>query len=189
MYERQEDISGRLEGTIIRYGDDPVLVTGHEDFNIFIKFLDGTKREIVSIKDKNLNFKSIPLGYVNYKGGAYYLQRVPERRWKHGISRAGIYSVTKNAPTDYLLGKPLVSTVKNIYCSYDRALIEIEKPSINSIAFNRILAIKKEDLGNKKLNYKGVEVGYFERERVILGKEYTHLKEHLTIKGVKINEN
>ena len=45
MYERQEDIRARLEGTIIRYEDDPVLVTGNEGFNIFISYLNGTKKE------------------------------------------------------------------------------------------------------------------------------------------------
>lgn len=189
MYERQEDIRDRLEGTIIRYEDDPVLVVDSEGFNIFIKYLDGIKKELVSIKDKKLNFKSIPLGYVNYKGRAYYLQRIPQRRWKHGVSRAGIYSVTDHAPIDYLLGKPLVATVKNIYCSYDKALIDIKKKSIESVAFNRLIAIKKENLGNTKLEYRGAEVGWFEKNKVILGKEYSHLREHLTIKGVKINEN
>lgn len=188
MYEREEDIRARLENTIIRYENDPVLVTGHDGFNIFINYLSGTKKEIVSIKDKKLNFKSIPLGYVNYKGKTYYLQRIPHRRWKHGVSRGGIYSLTPNAPVEYLLNKPLVATVKNIYCSYEKALKEIEKKQVYSIAFDRSLAIRKEELGNTKLEYKGTEAGYFEMGKVRLGKNFKYLKEQLIFKGVKIHE-
>lgn len=189
MYERQEDIRARLEGTIIRYEDDPILVTGNEGFDIFISYLSGTKKELVSIKDSKLNFKAVPLGYVNYRGRAYYLHRIPQRRWKQGLSAAGVYSVTPNAPIENLLRKPLVATIKGIYCSYDKALSDIQNKTMVSIAFNRVIAIRKEDLGNIKLEYKGTEVGWFEGDKVILGKDYVHLKEHLTIKGAKINED
>jgi len=188
MYEMIEDIRARLENTIIRYDNEPVLVTGHDGFNIFIKYLSGAKKEMVSIKDKKLNFKSIPLGYVNYKGRAYYLQRIPNRRWKHGVSTGGIYSATPNAPIEYLLEKPLVATVKNIYCSYDKALKEIEKKTVSAVAFDRSLSIRKEELGNTKLEYKGTDAGYFEADKVLLGKNFKHLKEQLIYKGVKIYE-
>ena len=85
------DAKMRLDGTIIRYGDNPILVLEaviderQAEFLLFTKFLSNGKQRNIPLKDKMLDFDPVPLGNMNYRGDCYFLSRQPQRAWKQGL--------------------------------------------------------------------------------------------------------
>jgi len=102
---------------------------------------------VVDYRSDDVDISSIPLGYVNHNGKAHYLERHPFRKNAQGASpsnivNAGDYNVFYSDSMDVL--------INNNYPSFMDALSKIEEDEVESIAFSRIFALKRNDL-NKRL--------------------------------------
>ena len=193
MYDDPEYAAERLIETYIRYDGKPVLVrdvqSGDGEIKLDLYNYGNGMHDLRDISDPKFNFHPIPLGYVNSDGYAYYLQRMPERRWKQGIDHRSVECKNQIGPArrHVLLQMPLYNSIVNPFPSYEQVLEEIRADAVKSRAFHKKFALMREGLGNKVMRYKERTIGWLEDDRILLSKDYIYLKEMLEVEGVKYN--
>lgn len=152
MYDTVGYARSRLEGTIIRYGEEPIMVqevrgVGRAIYIIGVILATGQMTEAL-LKDCDLT--PVPLGYVNMGERAFYTMRMPMRRdWRQGLRFLNLIDV-EGRQFNGNSYEPFVNTIKGEYPSFLEA---VEDSTYNiSRAFHRDFAIEND--GN--ILYKGM---------------------------------
>lgn len=178
MYDDDiEYIRGRLVGTVLRIGKEPVLIQGAKSYRGKVKIaaeylLTGVGVEVGS---DEVNFESPPLGYVNYRKDSYYLVRKPMRNdWKQGIRPGNVAFVNQEGFYDFP-HKELGSTILGLYPKFIACKDLIDNNNFEKVAFSRDFALGKDSL----FWYKGLVVGSY-KEIVTLDKDFEYLNEYVT---------
>lgn len=201
MYDDLGYARQRLDSSYIRYKGLPVYVTEITgEFNLRLYCYGGKKEFNKNINDPDLDFKPIPLGYVNYKAKtstetgykilneAYYLERAPQRRMKQGLVSNSVVCRHRNMGrgiANTLLQLPLYNLIAEKFKPYAEVVKNIKVEE--SIAFDRRLAIRKVSYGPKVLMYRGRDIGYFEStaKSFAIGEDHMYLQELLRHHGVQ----
>ena len=167
------DYQQRLGGGIIFYDGAPFVVTETYD-NYFtlqsLKNYPRSERVQVDATSNLLDLSRQPLGYINFKGNAYYLLQDPNRQYKQSLSASGLHAfdVTnrKNLPggnvtiSSALFSTPGYNMLMGIYPTLESSFDKLEKKSVTSVGISRNVAIAIDSLKIKRVFYKQVEVGY-----------------------------
>ena len=198
MYDDLNYADGRLRHTYIRYNGLPIYIKrvsywDDDGRQLCLNTVDvkTRKNKTIKINDAGLNYRPMPLGYVNFDGRAYYLMRMPQRRYKQGLDsgsiRVKVHSEDRQGVVpdwNELLAAPLYNVFENGYPSYTEACSLVDRGK-TSVAFHRRFAIASGGLGNKYLTYKGNNIGWFENNKILLSKKFKYLKEMLNKEGVR----
>jgi len=179
MYDDNlEYAKGRLEGTVVRVGNEPVLVmgvnaVGGKIVSRVVPLDDLGNEKIVKVAD--LNLEPVPLGYVNHQGGAYYVTRKPMRRdWKQGLRQNNICFVGAEGFYDM----PWYDIQKTILGEYPKpldAIDQVTRGRLKSVAFSRDFSVDNQ----RRLNYKGRHVVGTYDKMFTLSPKYNYLNEYL----------
>ncbi len=198
FYENLDEVTFRLNGSVVRYDGDPVYVQGcenHNDgiirLNISTIPLDGTEkvtRKMIN-SPKFDKFRPIPLGNLNYvHGGALAVQRlerIPARTHTQGLTSRAT-SIQPVANSNNLLGTRIdfnaairnegfVEMCKNIYPTLDEFL----KTDITECAIHAdYTVVKSGNTGMSYIYHKFDKVGILStRREVLLFPKFGYLKE------------
>lgn len=155
MYDTEHDAQLRLGDSVIRYRDRLVRVTevsgvnrlGHPTVNL-TRLEDGHIHTNVDVFDEALNYTPIPLGYVNCYGHALYLSRMPQRRWRQGLTAESLAvtpRINRVVNTNELLRSRILQwVVDNTYPTIKGALETIDNLQARTVAISRQFAIGQE---------------------------------------------
>lgn len=178
MYEDSPEYAkGRLEGTIVRVGEEPVTVKGvgvvGKRLVARVVYLKDDEEKVVDIK--NLNLEPVPLGFINTNADSFYMVRKPMRRdWKQGL-RQGNFTFIGAEGFYEIPGPNLRDTVLNIYPKPEEAINLVKNKRVKKVAFSRDFAVAQGGY----LLYKGKrQVGTFDKI-FTLNPKYNYLNEYL----------
>ena len=183
-----QDIRQRLEGGIIFYNGLPHYVTNARSGSsrplslVPLTDMNGEPFN-VSLDDDLLDISSQKLGYVNHRNNAYYLSRIPVRRYKQSLclNSLEIFSPSQNASVynagngsgnsglarDILFGLSAHHMFTNSYPSSKGAIKQLQSGSVNSIALSRNVAVTRNDFGVCHVWYKSQNVGYLDSKGMV----------------------
>jgi hypothetical protein len=148
----------RLLGTVVRIKDEPVKVTNISDKGIVTAHFLKDVKEFYTDLD-NLNLEPVPLGYLNYRGSAYYVVRKPMREdWRQGLRIGNIAFIGEEGFME-LPKEELRNTILNSYPTFSEAVEAVTKKKSRKVAFNRVFAVSSD----KELLYKQRVVGSFDK--------------------------
>lgn len=142
MYEGDwEYAKSRLEGTVVSYNDRPVLVSSVGSDGVEINnFYNGESLGVVELGD--LDFTPFKLGFVNHRGIATYLARVPKRdNWKQGMRENNVRALY-GADSNTLAKRKIFDTIVGNFPSYEDACSGCAGAS--SIAWDRDWALSSD---------------------------------------------
>jgi len=177
IYKNDIDYArGRLTNTYISYKDELVFIEelGKDKFRYKTGAAWG---ESLVGEVNNIDMTPIKLGYTNYKGRTHYLMRMPARRWKQGIDKQGVASVSTHYGDGMeVKGSDFRYAFKGDYPSLNRS-IKKAKETGKPVAFSRVFAL----LPNMGLEYKGRNVvgKIDDYGRPLLDRKYLWLEEAL----------
>lgn len=192
-------LRGRLCETVVRHKGEPAFIYNITDNrHVVFSYLgeEIENKKTASFKSRYFDFSSPPLGYMNLQGRAYYVMRIPRRRWKQGIDRYSLTTVFPSSekglgsrfPEGHLRSLEFKKCIKGEFPSMEEALKQVENSRGDSVAFSRGVAIRKSPKGNIVLDYKGREIGWQAgTDTFSLNRKYGGmLKETLRGEGVKV---
>lgn len=173
MYGKDwEYANSRLQGTIVRIGEEPVFV---HVVQRNCKALVAKLKDIYTdfeVDMNDLNVVPVPLGMCNFKNEVSYLQRIPMRRdWRQGLRRENFCS--NNIPHHMVPPEVLGGVIEGVYPTLKEALENVKKGI--STAFHRHWAITK----TSHLMYKRDIVGVVDGDLFMLNRDYQYLAEAL----------
>lgn len=170
----------RLRNTLISYKGYPVFVRGINGRGVIDGEFIGTRQfNGLPIHINDCDVTPIPLGYLNKQGRATYLERIPSRYYRQGLTRDTIYF--KNGRRLDLFEKELAKTVQNIYPKFEDCVELVFNNECVSWAFARKFAIGKLRANSKEITlaYRGNSVGRVEDNGPQLDKKFFFLNESL----------
>ncbi len=199
-YIDYEQLYRRLHNTIVRYQNRLVHceVPEGDSLDLCISFLEGDKiQRRIHSSDVDLDISSLPLGYTNYNGHAWYIQRIPTRKQHQGITpEICCYqpaSPSAKRPTNswyFFKSKDFVDSVHNRFSSFDYAFHSVYTQQNISHAFHRRFALLSDDLNLIKVKHLTKTIGYFppSKNYLILPKENDNplFRKYFTSLGVEI---
>jgi hypothetical protein len=162
----------RLNGTIVMYDKEPVLVEAIDKSSVvtFIYLVDGS----VSTADlDNLDLVGQnKLGYVNVGDSSYHVVRKPLRGdWRQGIRMANL-AFTGREGFNRIPHKAFRNTIVGEYPPFDEAVDKLKYR--DKVAFSRDFAVGAEN----KFFYREMHVGSYDK-LVSLHERYKYLTEYL----------
>lgn len=180
MYNEQkvEDIDQLFSKSIVRYKGLPVYCFGPDaEKRLRCQFIH-TKEEIKEFPDSpDFDFKPIPLGMFNSNNSCCFLQRIPKRQYKIGLtsdSISGVYAEQVHADKLLLeVRKAFSLNLFNTFTGNYPSIEEVLAKEKGVTAFSRVFAISHDG----ELFYKAVKVGMINGEN---GKPiFTNSKKYL----------
>lgn len=165
-----QDYATRMDGGIAFYDGEPYLL--HTDgTSITLYTLEEVKFKKISPSDPLLDLSSPRLGYVNWSGGAYYVYRKPERKYKQTLhyGSCACFDPTYNDQMAYagkavrvdhfFLSSAFQEMLLDKYPTLTTALKNLSSKS-KAVAISRNVALAKDSFGIIRVFYKMEEVGY-----------------------------
>lgn len=187
MWDTVNDAQMRIGGCVIKYRDDFWKVMevdwkamdvdrGHRGVGLTLVNIETKEVASVGVDDKEISYKPLRTGYCNLRDRVSYVQRVPVRRWKHGlhINNLECDEARKEA---FMSTKAFSAMLRGDYPSFEKAIGLVENRK--AIAFHRLYALERGNLGLVWLAYRGYRVGWLERDAIRLGDDYKFLREEL----------
>lgn len=189
MYESQRDASMRLSGTIIRLSNGRPIYVVDAKTKSMLQYQeltkDGLDREGEPkkgrITDGKFDLSPVPLGYINYNGSACYMQRIPARKYKQGLSSTNLSCNNQAILTrEVIQSGSMYRCIIGSYPSIEDCFATKDIMDVKSIAFSREWAIRFRG-GKNYLMYKGRKiVGTINEDNEYeLMDEYRYLTESL----------
>jgi len=206
MFTNVQEASQKLANTVVLFQNKPFLVTDIGGLPNATPVVSGFPLPsgdplILPITDTQWEFKNLGsrLGYINVEYKEYrqsvWSRRVPIRKaaQTQGLSAANVKISRLYAnPTMGLQGTALMfQTLIRIdgfkraflrdYPSLEQAAKVIDRnPEVTSMAFDRLLSIRRSNLGLFYLCYKGQDIGYTEDVHTFrVAKQFRYLDELL----------
>lgn len=176
MYGKDADYAGsRLNGTVVRYGEDPVMVQ-HVDENVVCHcyVLDTGKEIQVPLSD--LNLVPVPLGYINSPGrNAYYAVRRPMRRdWRQGLRYNSMVITDRPVAPEEIPWIDIARTIRGKYPTFKELVESLERDELTkTTAWSRQYALTPE----ATVKYCGTTIGHLKNGTLIFKEDFTYLKE------------
>lgn len=177
-YPNANDVHMRLNGCLVRYKDIPYYCVSSQDndgMHVLLYSLGKmTPKHSVHSSDVELDVSSVPLGYVNYSDEAYFMQRIPMRRQRQGVSSGntnvckvgGDYNVS--VPTSQIIkSKGMHDSIRGIFPSYQEALKRLRSQEQESVAISRKLAMEIDDLGIIRVHLNETPIGWVGETNVV----------------------
>lgn len=206
-YENREEVQARLAGTTFVYDGKVVYCAevrngraGPECYlTTFTTDNQGRMRQDevgwCPIKDGKYNINEIRLGYVNLGKNAYYLTRMPVRRYKQSLCNENVH-IPRLSEEDMRNGllfeniarhKGFSDCIFNIYPSFQEVMEMFAKnKEKESIAFSRSMAVQRDPVGLFKLQYKGRNIAWGEASKFVLPTEFYYLRETINEHGIEV---
>ena len=145
------DVSMYLDGTVCIWKGSPVYVLSVVSGTDFVDVihLSNKKKEKVDYTKDDFDYSSAPLGYVNYHGAVFYLERMPFRKTKQGIHYENTTCIRLDGRhahiDDILTCASLAKTITGEYPSEQEAFSSLNNENVKSIAIDRHIAIEKAE--------------------------------------------
>jgi hypothetical protein len=194
-YENVHDAQMRLQGTVVLYAGEPVYITevgavgpGDPKGDVFRVYASpipmkphdmdkGKMRKFIS--SKKFDLAPFPMGFMNYKGSAYYCSRLPRRQQRQGLSNGTFQAMpvgNRGLPVlrleDVIYQEDFYNCIKGKYPPFDEACKRIALGAEASVAFHRSFAlIRDEELSELVyLYHKKDKVGFLLGDMLKLSK-------------------
>jgi hypothetical protein len=178
MYNDDIDYArGRLVDTIIRDGDEPIMITAlnYDEGDIWAQGYYLKDNEELTIPLHKLNLESCPLGYVNSQGNAVYCMRKPMRHdWRQGIRSANL-EWKGSVQFRELPLKDLRNTIVGDYPDLKEVRRRLKLVRTSKVAFSRDFALGED----QAIYYKEMKVGSYE-VAINLYERFKYLIEYVT---------
>lgn len=201
-YQKTDEIRDRYENSIILLNKAPIFIVSQtlmDDGHLGLCYFDvGDPKKVkhnVVVTDPALEDGPFLLGYVNKLGihdddgelnyTTCYVTRMPVRQWQQGLC-SNVLCFKPNGRTFHqMCCDPMFrDMILNKYPSFAQAK-KLLKGKIKSVAFNRQLAIAKDDCDQYKLYYRGHPVAVSDDGKSFkLNAVFSFLKELLDRSGV-----
>lgn len=155
------DADMRLRGSIIRYGEDVVVVQGFFDSpNRVLLFNPLTGKEIItSFDDERINVKAFSPGYVNMNESCYFITRANARQYRQGMTPENINTRYPLHRSNYAAACIALS-LKGKFPSVSSAFTWISRGQRKDVALSRTTALKlKGRLKLPRVYFNEEEVG------------------------------
>lgn len=200
-YESSADVALRLHGTIAKYKDEWYYCFIEEGSTRLFLYDNpsGTKKAIVDANDENLVLTSPTLGYIEYEGLAYFVQRTPVRRQKQQIAAENLwafnsYKQKQEIVSSSLFGcKNIISMLKKDYAdSFETAVQRVSAKTFIGLPISQNMAVHRTVYNPTKiyLSYKTILLGRINEEnRLVLEKaemNNTLLSMLISEKGIQL---
>lgn len=159
------DYEARLNGGVVLWKGIPhkVQVDGHQ-ININDLITGRAVERNIEPLDDNLDISSPELGFINGEYNAYYLMRVPLRKYRQTLEQnaifesilqtGGFYNEHGGRGSVMLYTKYFRDSYTNNYPSFDEAVKLLTDEKMESVALNRHVAITLDPLGIVKVWYR-----------------------------------
>jgi len=189
MFDNTADANMRLSDSVIRLQGSPIYI--HEavrgpdrEIQLVYTDLEGVGGR-VGVHNEHLNYEPVPLGYVNIDGMSAYLQRIPARKWKQGLSRDNLQ--IKGILPDFIDTRALLTTsylaatIQGTYPTFAEALTRVREGRDQHTAFHRKFSLHPDsETGLVWLHYAGDRHGWVEGSgAVVLGNRSQYLLQEL----------
>lgn len=181
-YETVADVKLRLNASVVRVKERPVLVLdANDNGTVSVYVIDTGDRIYVKVKD--LELKPVPLGYVNSReAGLIYCMRKPTRRYKQGLTNENLVATDVYSGQEIrinLKSEELSYTIQGKFPSIEECFTKVREGVTKALAFTREWAVAhiKDELS---ILYKGSVVGYVGDNAIMLNPDKYFLKESLT---------
>ena len=168
------DFEARLNGGVVLWKGIPhrVQVDGHQ-INLNDLVTGRAVERNIEPLDDNLDISSPELGYINGEGAAFYLMRIPLRKYRQTLEANAIKELilrqqglgdTGGRGSELLYTKYFRDAFVKPYPTFEEAVRLLEDESMISVALNKNAAITRDDLGIIKVWMKTGEqpVGWVE---------------------------
>lgn len=168
-----EYAESRLVDTLVTHNGRPFFVHRITPELVVIG-KDVINATVIEVPAVELDLTPVKLGYCNYNKKAYYVCRMPARRYKQGLR-------IDNLHCSSLLGSParlqyeyLTNTILGVFPSFAKCVDSVKK--LHSLAWHRDWAM--DNMGT--IYHRGTDVvGMLENGKVVLTPQFKHLKEAL----------
>lgn len=143
-YDTVEYAASRLKGTVVRHKNIPVMVLDiANDGLATIETL--VKGSVKSVNMHELDTTPVPLGYVNYKGNAFYVCRMPKRHdWKQGF-RWDNSTILKSGLIGRIPMNAVALTIYGKYPNLQNSLTRVREGKVSAMAWCRDFCFRKLD--------------------------------------------
>lgn len=202
LFASNADLKLRLDNTIIRYKGKPFhcRASGGDD-KLSLTRLDDKETQAINVPadHPDLDISSPPLGFVNYDRTCVYYSRLPQRKYKQGLSQDGIqvrslYGTSERNREHPVNSTRLSNTIRGIYTSFHSCFTRATSTSKDyAQAFSRNFALAKVGAtGDIHLYHKFTIIGDFDRKKRYFCLKETYNNEYtrrlLRKHGVPLNE-
>ncbi len=148
LYDRRTALM-RLQSCIIRVGGDPIWVDNIEhlaarSFRLQYHLLGNGRFHVIYWGDDAIDYKPVPLGYVNYRSSVMLVERLPMRQWKLGLARSNSKIQTWHDqrcvdPGAVLDSKAMASCIMNKYPSMTKVKKDMDGKQVGAISRDFLL--------------------------------------------------
>jgi hypothetical protein len=140
----------RLNGTVVRWNNKAFYVLSvHHGGTVAGKLLENIENDggYLEVHASELDVSSPPLGFVNCRGHACYIMRVPRRDdWRQGLRQRSLKSLTGISMPSVSMCS-LAQAIENNYPTFDEALAK--SLHCDNVAWHRHWAV-----GNGRIYYR-----------------------------------
>lgn len=194
-YETAEEAKMRLDGCVVMYDDQPVYVEGISGPNANLIATCYTlprnrDRMEISINDPLFDSRAVRLGYTNCGRSAYYVSRMPVRRYKQGVCAQNTIAKScdgRNVGFENVFRHAgFIESVKRKYPTLIECTQLLEKGEVDSVAFHHNFCLQRDSLGFYVLYFKGERAAWGDPSGFNLPSEYHWLEESLRENGVNL---
>jgi len=197
-YDSLEHARQQLAGTVNLFDGQPIYIEDITQMgNTFYAHITALPRMrdpmTIQLFDERLDTRSISqmLGYVNVNNNAVFVSRRPARQTKQGLS-SGNVSTARRGHVNLITFNTLIASagfvdsINNVYPSFDDCCkVLSDNETIQSMAFSRTMALRREDLGFYVLMYRGDDVAFGDEKGLKLPSKFEYLKPALDKVGIQ----
>lgn len=173
-YLNREDVRMRLNRCIVTWDGEPFYcdVDTQLDnwFDVTLLNFEGVKGKppIVDHRDERFSGASLPIGYFNYREGAYYATREPSRRQNQGLNTLNVVTSPK-CGNAFLTSNGFYKMLKDEYPKADEAIRKLRDRDVSGMAISRWFAYCWMDGHRIGVYFQDRLVGYLDnKDKIVL---------------------
>lgn len=166
-YQSQADAFMRLNATVCMYKKEPYYINVDREQQDEVKLtpLNGGRSRTVKYTEDIFDYKPTELGYLNYRGYAAWLARLPARNQKQGLDSHSIKIIGDvYIGSDWFISKDFYNCVMGSYPSLSTAREQLDDDAFSTVAFTRNCALGRNTVLALDLYYRGHKVGYLNKK-------------------------
>jgi len=183
-YDNYGDASQHLNNTVVMTGIGiPFYIQDRGDgwvWSVLALGDHGENAENIDLRDLNITFEPIQLGYCNHQGLTPYLIRKPIRMWRQGLCHDNLASNNNLITNNVIRSKGLLNTILNVYPSLFESFNKVMERG-GGCAFHRDFSLVSMESPLVNLEYKGDVVGFInETGDFDIEEKYSFIREQLS---------
>lgn len=174
MYgEDWEYADSRLADTVVCHNGRPFHVS-HITAVMTAYGTDLVSGKVVEIPARELELTPVKLGYCNFNKKAFYVCRIPSRRYKQGLRKDNMLCKALSGAAARLEYAQLANTIMGVFPDFKKCVASVT--ALHSMAWHRDWAMDKDG----RVYYRGTDiVGSLVEGKVVLSTQFAYLKEAL----------